>query len=213
MSDDEPVVRHVRLCQCGKPADHNSLCRPERTPGLEPDDVERVAPEWEEYRARKREEHFAKMQRDQYAERRYLRERASTADLFREAQQRQVTLTTVAASNTERGRGGGDPSGPPAQQLFDDDPRVQEHWTVIRSRLYGVLNLLDEAEGHGTVANTMQLLGEEKDRLILHRDNEGLRAQAVVDKLGTHIAGSVRTVQRVRQREGFDHLGHIKTDK
>jgi len=66
LTDDDLKIRHVRLCQCGKPADHDSICKPGRSPaGLDPErEVERVPLDWEERRARKREEKFAGVQRE-----------------------------------------------------------------------------------------------------------------------------------------------------
>ena len=172
------------------------------------DQVERVDRAWEEKHARKREEKFAARARDQYAERRELRQHVDLLVLHRQALARATAISTVPAGNIEPTRRSSDPVGPSVQQSLEDDPRWDENWTVIRSRLMQVHELIDEAEGHGTVANTMQMLGVEKDRLILHVNNQGLRAQAVVDRLGSHIAGSVETVRRVRRREGYDHLGH-----
>jgi len=214
LTDDDLKIRHVRLCQCGKPADHDSICKPGRSPaGLDPErEVERVPLDWEERRARKREEKFAGVQRELSAERRQHRSSADLLNLHREALEREVTISTVSAGSTERGRGGSDPAGPPTQQLLDDDPRWREHWAVIRSRLERVHDLLDEAEGLGTVASTGQMLGIEKDRLICHVSNRGLSNQAVVDKLGSDIAGSPRTVGRARALAGLDAHGHEKTD-
>jgi len=210
MSDEQLIVRHVRLCECGKLAGHDSVCSPGRaTAGLDPErDVQRVDARTEDLFAERRAERFAKRARTFAEERTGRRAKADLLTLHREAIERAARLTTVAAGATERGRGGSDPSGPPRQQQLDDDPRWREHWTVIRSRLLRVHELLDEAEGHGTVAGNMQMLGAEKDKLILSRENQGLSAQAVVDKLGTHIAGSAETVRRVRRANGLDHRGY-----
>lgn len=210
MSDEDIKIRHVRLCDCGKPAGHDSICRPGRAvAGLDPErDVQRVPAEWEEQHAERRAERFAKRARTFAEERSRHRANADLLMLHREAVERAARLSTVGAGQTERSRGGGDPSGPPRQQQLDDDPRWREHWTVLRSRLLRVHELLDEAEGHGTVAGNMQMIGVEKDRMILSRENQGLSAQAVVDKLGTHIAGSAETVRRVRRTNGLDHQGY-----
>jgi hypothetical protein len=210
LSDDQLIVRHVRLCECGKLAEHDSICSPGRaTAGLDPErEVQRVDASTEDLFAERRAERFAKRARSFAEERTNHRANADLFLLHREAIERAARLSTVAAGNTERGRGGGDPSGPPRQQQLDDDPRWLEHWQVVRSRLLRVHELLDEAEGHGTVAGNMQMLGVEKDKLILSRENRGLSAQAVVDKLGSHIAGSAETVRRIRRNNGLDHRGY-----
>lgn len=210
MTDDGLVIRHVRLCECGKLAGHDSICSPGRsTAGLDPErDVQRVDTETEELFAERRGKRFAERARTFTEERHGKRATADLLMLHREAIERAARLSTVGAGQTERSRGGGDPAGPPRQQALDDDPRWREHWTVIRSRLLRVHELLDEAEGHGSVAGNLQMIGAEKDRMILSRENQGLSAQAVVDKLGTHIAGSAETVRRIRRANGLDNQGY-----
>lgn len=188
----------VRLCQCGKPAGHASVCR------LGPDDgdqeIERVDRSWEETNARHREERFAKKKRGMDAERREHRAEMTGLELHRLAVERAGRLSTVQVGNVEPSRGGGTQVGPPRQQLLDDDPRWTEHWAVIESRLRRVHELLDEAEGLGPVA-AKTLLGSEKDDLII-REGLGLSPLAVVEKLGRDIAGSPETVRRVRRARG-----------
>jgi hypothetical protein len=199
---DEPLrIRHVRLCQCGKLAGHDSICKPGRAPaGLDPErDVERVDAETEELFARRREARFAKRKQAFDAERRQQIALTDVLGLHRSAIERQATISTVKAGSTERGRGGSEPSGPPQQQMLDDDPRWRESWTVIRSRLERVHELLDEAEGLSTVAATTTMLGVEKDRRVIS-DGEGLSPVAVVEKLGRDIAGSPETVRRIRKK-------------
>jgi hypothetical protein len=211
VTDDQLIIRHVRLCECGKLAEHDSICSPGRaTAGLDPErEVQRVDASTEDLFAERRGERFAKRARGFAEERTARRAAMDLLALHRAAIERQGTLSTVKAGSTERGRGGVETFGfPPSQQQLDDDPRWREHWQVIRSRLLRVHELLDEAEGHGTVAGNMQMLGVEKDRLILSRENQGLSAQAVVDKLGSHIAGSAETVRRIRRNNGLDHRGY-----
>jgi len=205
MSDEQLIVRHVRLCDCGKRADHIGVCN--RSDENDPDGI-RVDAKTEDLFAERRAERFAKRARTFAEERTAQRAKADLLMLHREVIERAGRLSTVGAGNAERSRGGGDPSGPPRQQQLDDDPRWREHETVIRSRLLRLHELLDEAEGHGTVAGNMQMLGVEKDKLILSRENQGLSAQAIVDKLGTHITGSAETVRRVRRQNGLDHRGY-----
>jgi hypothetical protein len=137
------------------------------------------------------------------AERDTQRAAMSTLQLHHHALELAVTLSTVPAGGIEKSRGGGDPqilAG--SQQLLDDDPRWREHWAVIRSRLLRALALLDEHRGHGPVPNP-DMTGPEKDRLIL-TEGEGYSAEAVVALLGAHVAGSARTVRRVRKLAGRD---------
>lgn len=208
--DEELKIRHVRLCQCGKPAEHDSICRPGRTPaGLDPDDVERVDAAFEETTSQYAEGRYQRRKREFDSERRQARAGMDAFALHRWVIEHQVALSTVAAGNTEPTRSAtGDTAAPPRQQLLDDDPRWREHMSVIRRRLELAADLIDEAEGHSTVSSTANMLGVEKDKLILDAANQGLRAQAVVDRLGSHIAGSAETVRRVRRAAGQDHLGH-----
>lgn len=213
-STDHPVDsekgREIRLCSCGKPAEHDSICNRDRSGRDGDEQVERVDHDWEEIEARRREDRHQKRQRSFDADRREQRAGMNTLDLHRHAIQRQAKISTVAAGNIEPSPRGSEPAavGPPRQQLLDDDPRWREHSTVIRTRLELMHELLDEAEGLSTVASTANMLGVEKDRMILAASNRGLRAQAVVDRLGSHIAGSAETVRRVRRAAGQDHLGN-----
>lgn len=164
------------------------------------DDVERVDGAWEEQHARRREERFEKRRRDFAADARGRRATMTVLELVREALERATTISTVASGNVEPSRGGSDPAGPPRQQTMNDDPRWRETWAVIHSRALRALELLDEAEGLGTVAATTKMLGVEKDRLVLRE--EGFSPIAVVEKLGRDIAGSPETVRRIRRKAG-----------
>lgn len=200
---ETPVVR----CSCGKPARHTSICRDIGTPpGLPVDDVERVPADWEETRARRREEKFSKVRRDLDANRRMQRSQMTAIELHRLAIERQTTLSTVPAGpvgqsspNSER-----QSPGPPTQQLQDDDPRWREVGYVIRRRLEDWHRLLDEAEGLGPSA-VSTLDGDDKDKLILSQ-GRGHSCDAVVDVLGREVAGSARTVFRVRKKAGVSTL-------
>lgn len=209
MTDDELIIRHVRLCECGLAAGHRQVCRARTVAGLDPDpDVQRVDAPTEAVITERAHGRFDRRRREFESERRQQRAGMDTFALHRWVVEHQVALSTVAGGNIEPSRGGGEPGGPPRQQQLDDDPRWREIWAVIRRRLEQAADLIDEAEGHSTVASTANMIGAEKDRLILDRANAGLRAQAVVDRLGSHIAGSAKTVQRVRREAGLDHLGH-----
>lgn len=210
MSDDELIIRHVRLCQCGKPAGHGTICAPERrTPGLDPDNVERVASTFEELTTERAQARYERRRREFDSDRRQRFARMDALSLHRWITETTAAISTVKAGSIEPSRASSsDTSAPAQQQTFDDDPRWREHMAVIRRRLELAAELVLEAEGHSTVASTMNMFGEEKDKLILASQNEGLRAQAVVDRLGSHVAGTAETVRRVRRREGYDHLGY-----
>lgn len=214
-SHDGLVIRHIRLCGCGKPAGHNSVCAPGRqSPGLDPDNIERISQQAEAVIAERASGRFDRRKREFDSERRQHRAHMSSLELHRWIVEHAVRLSTVAAGNIEpspRDSTTGTPP-PPRQQTLEDDPRYRENMTVIRKRLEFTADLIDEAEGHSTVASTTGMLSDEKDKLICARENEGLRAQAVVDRLGSHIAGSARTVQRIRQREHLDSLGYPKDE-
>jgi hypothetical protein len=166
----------------------------------ETDEVERVPPHIEEVLATRAGERFERRRRDFNADRTGRRATLTVHALYVEATEREAGLSTVAAGNVERSRGGTGPAGPPSQQTMDDDPRWREHWAVIRSRLERVLELLDEAEGLGPILANTTMLGDEKDKLILAE--QGLSPLAVVEKLGRDIAGSPETVRRVRRAAG-----------
>lgn len=195
---DELVIRHVRLCECGKPAGHASVCRPSRLAI-----AQKLDDDWLEARARQREEKHAKRERTSDAGRRTRRARLNdTLALHHSAIERATALSTVAAGSLERSRGGSASSGePPAQQTFDDDPRWREHWRVITSRLLRVHELLDEATGHGTVTGSPVMIRAEKQRRVIE-DGRGLTPIGVVEELGHYLAGSPETVRRDRREAG-----------
>lgn len=153
-------------------------------------------------------ERWAKRKRSIDSERRMRRADMTALELHRHAVEREGKLSTVAAAqvglsspNSERQM-----PGPPRQQTLDQDPRYLEAWYVIRRRLEDVHRLLDEAEGHGpTAVSTMT--SDEKNRLILV-DGRGHSCEAVVDLLGREVAGSSRTVWRIRRNEAEKVLGY-----
>ena len=200
VSEPDLKIRHVRLCQCGKLAEHDGICR--RRHDDDDRDAERVDLEWEETEARRREDRFEKRKRSLDSARRARRAGLTALELHRHAVERQAALSTVAAGSVQPSRGGDDPIGPPGQQLLDDDPIWREHWRIIRSRLDRVHDKLDEAEGLGATAQQTRLLSVEKDRMVISQ-GRGLSPAAVVDLLGGDIAGSPETVRRIRRREGF----------
>jgi hypothetical protein len=187
---------------------HKRAKKPAGGSRVDHDDVEPIDdPVWLETEARRREERFEKRWLSFDASRRSERAGMTALELHRLAAERAARLSTVAAGNIEPSRGGGDSAGVPAQQVLDDDPVWREHWRIIRSRLERVHEKLDEAEGIGRTAQSTRMLGVEKDRLILTQGVD-LSNQAVVDLLGADIAGSAKTVERVRKAAGVNNRGH-----
>jgi hypothetical protein len=208
VSDEQITIR--RVCGCGKPAGHNSICRPQRrSAGLEPDKIERVSEAFEDLTGERAQGRYERRRRDFDNTRRQERAEMDALTLHRWIAEHAVRMSTVKASTVGRSAPSSDePSGVPNQQQLDDDPRWREHMSVIRRRLELAAGLIDEQMGHGPVAAAQNMIGMEKDKLILSNDNRGLRAQAVVDRLGSHIAGTAETVRRVRRDNGLDHIGH-----
>jgi hypothetical protein len=212
VSDEQITIR--RVCGCGKPAGHNSICRPQRrSAGLEPDKIERVSDAFEDLTTERAHGRYERRRRDFDNARRQERAGMDALTLHRWISEQAARMSTVKASTVGRSAPSSDePSGVPRQQQLDDDPRWREHMSVIRRRLELAAGLIDEQMGHGTVAAAGNMLGMEKDKLILSSDNHGLRAQAVVDRLGSHIAGTAETVRRVRRREGLNHYGYPRDE-
>lgn len=212
MSDEQITIRHVRLCQCGKIANHDSVCWPGRTPGLPFDNVERISTTAENIIAERGRLRYERNRRKFDTDRRSQLAQMDDLALHRWITQNAVALSTVKANTISKSAPNSENQriGPGPQQTLDDDPRWREHVSVIRRRLEQAAELILEAQGLSTVASTSSMDGTDKDKLILHHSNQGLRAQAVVDRLGTHIAGNAETVRRVRRREGYDKLGYEK---
>lgn len=207
MSEDQTR----RLCECGKPANHESVCRQRgSTAGLDPErDVQRIDRAVEERMAREREERNAKRRLRFDAERRDRRARTDTLSLHREAMERAMTMSTVKAGSTERSRGGGDgPGGPGRQQLLTDDPRWEDATRIVRKRILQMLDLLDEAEGTGHAQAVAAMDGTEKDRVILD-EGRGLIAEQVVAELGPEY-GSASYIRKLRRARGLDNRGYPK---
>lgn len=213
-AEDQFRVREVRLCSCGKPADHISVCNRDRSGRDGDDEAERIDRVAEERMARQQEERHAGRRRRFDAERRERRTRMTTLALLAEATQRSARLSTVKASNPEpmliRGGGGDGPSGPPRQQSLNDDPRWEDATRIVRKRVMQMLDLIDEAEGtgHGQVVAAMD--GTEKDRLLLD-EGRGLVAEQVVAELGPEY-GSASYVRKLRRARGLDNRGYPKAE-
>jgi hypothetical protein len=209
-ADGDIIIRHV--CQCGKPVNHQSICRPPRGPaGLEPDDVERVPVEFEEFTTERARGRYERRKREFGAERRARRAGMDAFALHRWIVEQTARMSTVKASNTGKSAPSSENTqvGPDRQQELDDDPRWREHERIVKSHLRGMAALVDEQLGHETVAETSKMGAEEKDRVILDPKHEGLRAQTVFDLIGdTGITGnSPETIRRKRRDAGLDYLG------
>ena len=159
--------------------------------------------EWVADHADRRRDRWDKRKRQLDTDRRIKRAGMTALQLHHLAVEREAKISTVSAPPVGRSSPSSEHErvGPPRQQTLDDDPRWREIWFVVRRRLEDAHRLLDEAEGHGpTAASTM--MKEEKDRLILS-EGRGLSCDAVVDLLGREVAGSSRTVWRVRREAGM----------
>jgi hypothetical protein len=164
--------------------------------------------DWVDGETERRHGRWTKRKQSIDSARRMLRAGMTSLELHRSAVERAMTISTVSSPpvgrsspNSERER-----PGPPAQQPLHPDPRYQEGWFVIRRRLEDVHRLLDEAEGLGATA-VSTMLAEEKNRLILV-DGRGHSCEAVVDLLGREVAGSSRTVWRIRRNQAVVVLGY-----
>ncbi len=132
--------------------------------------------------------------------RRREREAMSTVDLHRLAVERALTMSTVKASNPEPTRGGGEPVGPPPQAELEDDPRWRESQLIIRRRVEKLHDVLDEYEGLGSAAQAAAAMDSYDKNSRILKEGRGPPCDVVVDLLGREVAGSPRTVWRVRQR-------------
>lgn len=199
--DGDLVVRHVRLCECGKVADHPGICRPPRTPaGLPVDDVQPIDADDEDVLARRRRKHWDEKEQPRQREARFAWLRSLTLrELVDEALAPQ-TESTVGAGNMEPSRGGEPLSIPPRQQLSDDDPRVRIARSQLRRAAETLIRLRWEDHGWEATGAAGLMLGEHKDSEI--RRCVGARPREVVQLLGAQVAGSARTVERVREENG-----------
>lgn len=200
MTDDDLIVRHVRLCDCGKPAGHDSICAPPRVAaGLPPDDVQPIDGEALDALVRRGHRHDEK-RRAELREQRIVQLRSmSLREVVLEALSPSVE-STVPAGSVEPSRGGDGPGLPPRQQLRDDDPRVRLAKQQLRRAAESLIRLRWEDHGWESSAAATVMLGEHKDVEILRC--EGARPREVVELLGAQTAGGSRTVERVREAAG-----------
>ena len=190
---DELVVTHLRLCACGKPAGHESVCFVERI-GTD----ERVSPHWESTHADTRREHSDARKRRISNERRSTQAAMTDWELVELARQGEMLLSTVKAANSEpSGTGGESQRVGPTTQLLDQDPRWRLAKRQLRRAAEQLLDLEEEIRGHGIASVATTQLGEHKDAEILKC--VGLKPREVVRHLGSEVAGGSRTVERVRE--------------
>lgn len=197
MSDEEDIkVTHLRLCECGKIAGHNSLCYTERI-GVD----QRVDRAFENAMADERRDRSDKRKARISSERRSARARQDDWQLVMDAREAEMLLSTVKAANPESGARGSESTmvGPTTQRL-DDDPRWRLAKRQLRRAAEQLLDLADEIRGHGVAVTATVQLGEHKDAEILAC--VGLKPREVVQHLGREVAGGTRTVERVREAVG-----------
>ncbi|MHB1950186.1 MAG: hypothetical protein ACYCQK_01775 [Acidiferrobacteraceae bacterium] len=195
MTDDgELRIRHIRLCDCGLPAGHESVCKPGRLAAAAKADREwlgtlahRAARKHADTEAAERERFVTWM-------------RSLDALALCEAALAPVVASTVPAGSLEPSRGGGERVGPPRQQLRSDDPRLRLALRQLCRAAEQILWLRREDQGHGTAGAAVTMLGEHKDIEILKC--VGAKPREVVGLLGAQIAGGARTVERVREEAG-----------
>lgn len=192
MTDDELIIRHVRLCECGKVAGHNSICLPGRqTAGLDPErEVQRMdvlarvgasipSAEIDDPAAERRAERHARRQPGFRADRHQERAHLSNQQLQALADIRAAKLSPIAAGNIAPSHGSaGHPSANLALRAgsidLNQDPRWRGADSAERRALERKHDLLDEYEGLGTAGADPDLTPEAKDAAIVAPENEHL---------------------------------------
>lgn len=165
----------------------------------EHDVVERVDRTWEQRNADELRDHSDGRKRRFATDRRATRAGMPLAELLRltiQALAAEPVLSTVPAGNIEPTRGNGDGASLQHQQALDDDPRYRYAQHQLRHWTEQLLGLQEESRGLGVVAGAVLMLAEHKDVEILKL--EGPSPRDVVNLLGSQVAGSARTVERVR---------------
>lgn len=173
---------------------------------LEHDEVERIDPISESKIVERSATRWTRIKSENATRRRRDRDAMSTVDLHRQAIDRAAKLSTVgAAAMGQSSPSSAHPSknlalDHSAAQLVDDDPRWRECQLVIRRRVEKLHDLLDEYEGLGSAAQTAAAMDSYDKNARILKEGRGHPCDVVVDLLGREIAGSARTVWRVRQR-------------
>lgn len=201
--DDGLIIRYVRLCECGLPADHDSVCQPSRLAI-----AQRVDEAWAEENAERRSERHEKRQPEFQARRIAQRAAMSIEQLHALAVTRAAKLSTVPAGNIAPSHGaGGHPSVNLALQStsvdLESDPRWRGTRDAQRRALLRQHELLDEYEGLGPARSDPDLTAEAKDAAIVSPENEHLTAAEFARQYPGY--GSPATIARKRRwhRAGF----------
>lgn len=173
---------------------------------LEHDEVERIDPTSERKISERAATCWTRIKAENATRRRRDRDAMSTIDLHRSALERAIKLSTVGAAAV----GSSSPSSThPSKnlaldrsgaQLVEEDPRWNECQLVIRRRIEKMHDLLDEYEGLGSAAQAAAAMDSYDKNARILKEGRGHPCDVVVDLLGREIAGSPRTVWRVRQR-------------
>ena len=173
---------------------------------IEHDEVERIDPQAEQKIGDRAAERWKRIKGENATRRRKERDAMSTIDLHRAALERAIKLSTVRAAAV----GSSSPSSThPSKnlaldrsgaQLVEDDPRWTESQLIIRRRVEKLHDLLDEYEGLGSAAQAAAAMDSYDKNARILKEGRGHPCDVVVDLLGREIAGSPRTVWRVRQR-------------
>lgn len=200
MSEADPKITHVRLCECGLPADHESVCRAVRLPAARQVDVQ-----WHEEQAERRGARHAKRQVGFRAERHAERRGLSNQQLQALADIRAAKLSPIQAANIEPSHGG---TNHPSVNLalrarsvdFDQDPRWKGADATERRALMRKHDLLDEYEGVDIAGADPDLTPEAKDAAIVSPDNAHLTASDFARQFPGY--GTPSTV--ARKRRWFD---------
>ena len=197
MTDEDIKIRHVRLCECGLPADHDSVCRPGRLAA-----ARRVDDEWLDQHSDRRAERHSRRQPGFRAERILARSRLTISELRALADLRAAKLSPIAAGNIAPSHGSAaHPSVNLALQAsgvnLDSDPRWRATNDTERQSLMRKHELLDEYEGLGVAQAEREISGEEKDAEIVAPHNEHLSAAEFSRQFPGY--GSPSTVSRKRR--------------
>lgn len=197
MTDDRMIIRPTRLCECGLPAGHDSICRPSRHYL-----AQRVDRQWEEQNAERRAERHGKRRVTFAAERRDRRRGIDDLTLHRQVHERAATMSTVAASAIGQSAPSSESQrvGPPVPQELAADPRWRGHWRALRAHLDQLHELLDEYEGLGT-RPVRDLTTEQRNRIVLEQ-GEGLSCREAAALLPEHTNGKASVVATIRRMQG-----------
>lgn len=196
MTDDELKIRHVRLCQCGKLAGHEGICRPGQLAA-----AQRVDQAWADHNAERRTERHARLQPGFRADRRVELDAMSNLELAAIAAIRAAKLSPIPAGNVAPSHGNAaHPSVNLALQAPNVDLTRDPRWKATHERerrsLLRKHELLDEYEGLGVAQAERELSADEKDAEIVAENNEHLSAHEFARQFPGY--GSPSTIARKR---------------